>query len=97
MPLLGLSVPEFKSCKPQSARPDPYQTEMGDPGVELEAQAAAGASDKQGFLCGSRQDHAHRIAQRQHTEFSSKRPCAQSKLSNDDAGIFPFVEAHPFI
>ena len=36
-----MSESEFKNCKPQSARPDPYQNEMGDSEVKLEAQAPA--------------------------------------------------------
>ena len=52
----------LKNCKPQRARPDRYQNEMGDPEVELEAQAPAQVTTR-AFWCVSRQDHAHRIAQ----------------------------------
>ena len=57
-----MSESEFKNCKPQSARPDPYQNEMGDSEVELEAQAPAQVTSR-AFLCVSRRDHAHRNAQ----------------------------------
>ena len=46
---------ELKNCKPQSARPDPYQNETGDPEVELEAQAPAQVTGR-AFLCASWQD-----------------------------------------
>ena len=57
-----MSESEFKNCKPQSARPDPYQNEMVDSEVELEAQAPAQVTSR-AFLCVSRQDHAHRNIQ----------------------------------
>ena len=57
-----MSESEIKTCKPQSARPDPYQSEVGDPEVELAAQAP-GKVTSRAFLCVSRHDHAHRIAQ----------------------------------
>ena len=57
-----MSESEFKNCKSQTARPDPYQNEMGDPEVELEVQAPAQVTSR-AFLCASIQDHAHRIAQ----------------------------------